>query len=131
MIKAVFAKDAYINMQLLRSAMDLGFDVMEQALRDEIWETERVAEWTRNVRNVELSEQFLLDAPGITKMRKEQLKMISGGKGYRSPVVVLETPEESGMSGKVSIDLPTDPYAPIKEGFQLCSVDLQELAEVE
>jgi hypothetical protein len=47
--KAVFAKDAYINMQLLHSAMDLGFDVMEQALRDEIQETERVAEWTRDV----------------------------------------------------------------------------------
>jgi hypothetical protein len=46
--KAVFEKDTYINMQLLRSAMDLGFDVMEQALRDEIWETARVAEWMRD-----------------------------------------------------------------------------------
>jgi hypothetical protein len=101
--KAVFAKDAYINMRLLRSAMDLGFDMMEQALRDEIQEMERVAEWTRDARNVELSEQFQLDAPGITKMREEQLKMISGGKGYRSPVTAS-----------------TDPYAPIKKGIRLC-----------
>jgi hypothetical protein len=42
--KVVFAKDTYINMCLLHSVMDLGFDVMEQALRDEIWEMERVAE---------------------------------------------------------------------------------------
>jgi hypothetical protein len=57
-------------------------------------------------------------------MREEWLKMISGGKGYRSPVAALENPEESGMSGKASIDLPTDPYAPIKKGIQLRSVDL-------
>jgi hypothetical protein len=42
--KAVFAKDAYINMWLLCSVMDLGFNVMEQALRNEIRETSRVAE---------------------------------------------------------------------------------------
>jgi hypothetical protein len=118
--KVVIAKDAYINMQLLCSAMDLGFDVMEQALRDEIRETSRVAEWTRDAQNVELSEQFLLD----TKMHEEQLKMISRGKGYRSPVVASENPEESRMSGKASVDLPTDPYAPIKKGIQLHSVDL-------
>jgi hypothetical protein len=129
--KAVFVKDTYINMWLLRLVMDLGFDVMEQALRDEIWEMERVAEWTRDAWNVELSEQFLLDVLGIAKMCEEQLKMISGGKGYRSPVAVSENPEESRMSGKVSIDLPTDPYAPIKKGIRLRSADLQELAEVE
>jgi hypothetical protein len=115
--KAVFAKNAYINMQLICSAMDLGFDMMEQALRDEIQETERVAEWTRDVQNVELSEKFQLDALGIAKMCEEWLKMISGGKGYRSPVMASENPEESGMSGKVSIDSPTDPYAPIKKGI--------------
>jgi hypothetical protein len=69
--------------------------------------------------------------PGITKMREERLKMISGGKGYRSPVTVSENPEESGMSGKASVDLPTDPYAPIKKGIRLRSADLRELAEVE
>jgi hypothetical protein len=68
--KAVFVKDAYINMRLLCLAMDLGFDVMEQALRDEIQETERVAEWMRDAWNVELLEQFLLDAPGIAKMHE-------------------------------------------------------------
>jgi hypothetical protein len=57
--------------------------------------------------------------------------MISRGKGYRSPVVALENPEESRMSGKASVDLPTDPYAPIKKGIWLCSADLRELAEVE
>jgi hypothetical protein len=35
------------------------------------------------------------------------------------------------MSGKASIDLPTDPYAPIKKGIRLCSADLRELVEVE
>jgi hypothetical protein len=129
--KAVFAKDAYINMRLLRLAMDLGFDMMEQAVRNEIWEMLRVAEWMRDAQNVGLLEQFLLDAPGITKMREERLKMISGGKGYRSPVAASENPEESGMSGKASVDLPTDPYAPIKKGIRLRSADLRELAEVE
>jgi hypothetical protein len=63
----VFAKDAYINMRLLCSAMDLGFDVMEQVLRDEIRETERVVEWTRDVRNVELADKFQLDARGAAE----------------------------------------------------------------
>jgi hypothetical protein len=111
--------------------MDLGFDVMEQALRNEIREMERVVEWMRDAWNVGLSEQFLLDVLGIAKMHEEWLKMISGGKGYRSPVVASENPEESGMSGKASVDLPTDPYAPIKKGIWLRSADLWELAEVE
>jgi hypothetical protein len=63
-------------------------------------------------------------------MREEQLKSISGGKGYRSPVPALEDPEESGMSGKVSVDFPTDPHAPIKKGIRLHSADLQELAKI-
>jgi hypothetical protein len=128
--KAVFAKDAYINMQILRSAMDLGFDIMEQAAWNEIQETSKVSEWMRDARNVGLSEQFLLDAPGISKMREERLKSISGGKGYRSPVVASEDPEESGMSGKASVDLPTDPHAPIKKGIRLRLADLQELAKI-
>jgi hypothetical protein len=45
--------------------------------------------------------------------------------------VVSENPEESGMSGKASVDLPTDPYAPIKKGIRLHSADLRELVEVE
>jgi hypothetical protein len=128
--KAVFAKDAYINMRILRSAMDLGFNMMEQAAQNEIQETAKVSEWMRDVRNVGLSEQFLLDALGILKMREEQLKTISGGKGYRSPVAASEDPEESGMSGKASVDLPTDPHAPIKKGIRLRSADLQELVKV-
>jgi hypothetical protein len=59
--KVVFAKDTYINMRLLCSAMDLGFDMMEQAAQNEIWEMARVAEWMRDAWNVGLSEQFLLD----------------------------------------------------------------------
>jgi hypothetical protein len=121
----------YINMHLLHSAMDLGFNVMEQVLRDEIWETERVAERVRDVQNIKLVEKFQIDALGIMKMREEWLKMISGGKGYRSPVAVLDDSEESGMSGKVLLDLPTDPHIPIRKGIQPHSVDLRELVEVE
>jgi hypothetical protein len=69
------------------------------------------------VRNIKLAEKFQLNVPGIVKMCKEWLKTISRGKRYRSPVVALENPEESRMSGKVLIDLPTDPYTPIKKGI--------------
>jgi hypothetical protein len=129
--QAVFAKDAYINMHLLRSALDLGFNVMECALTNEIREMEMTAEWARDVQNVKLAEEFQTDASGIAKMREDHLKKISGGKGYRSPVKALVDPVESGMSGGTSFDLLADPHTPIKKGIRLCSADLWELAEVE
>jgi hypothetical protein len=72
--RAVFAKDAYINMRLLRSALDLGFNVMEQALTNEICKTETTAEWARDVQNVKLTEEFQTNASGIVQMHEDHLK---------------------------------------------------------
>jgi hypothetical protein len=129
--QAVFVKDTYINLHLLQSALDLGFNVMEQALMNEICKMEMTAEWARDVQNVKLAEEFQADASGIMKMHEDHLKNISREKGYRSPVEALVDPEESGMSGGASFNLLTDPHAPIKKGIQLRSADLQELAGVE